>query len=239
MPTSKFYGSLGGLSTEGTRVAVTRETCSEWLWDQTPELWKAIKEHPFLTELEAGELPDEKLLFYFEQNIQYVETVHRTRLIAAAKAPDADTMNLLTKDWTLEPREDQQARLLEAFGGRVHQVPPMAQACRGYTYHLWHNAMLGDTVDWLASFISCPWTYDKIGTHVAGRLDEKRRVEWTEWYGSEEHHALLADLRASLDRLSANLDESRWQELLEKWRIGMRYEWMFWDDAYHMRSWPI
>ena len=64
------------------------DRCSTWMWDRTPELWEAIRKHPFVTELEDGTLPDEKLRFYFEQNIQYVDSVYRTRLIAASKAKD-------------------------------------------------------------------------------------------------------------------------------------------------------
>jgi thiaminase (transcriptional activator TenA) len=214
-------------------------TCSAWLWDQTSDLWEQIRTHPFLVELEAGTLPDEKLRFYFEQNIQYVDSVYRTRLIAAAKAPDRTTFELLTRNWSLEPSQDRQEDLLRAFGGDPDNVPEMAPACRGYTYHMFHQAAEGRTLDWLASFVACPWTYDRIGSHVAGRLGEERREGWMAWYGSQEHHDLLADLLDAVDRLSAGLSEGERAGLLGPWRLGMRYEWMFWDDAYRLRSWPV
>ena len=220
-------------------MVVSRTSCSTWLWEATTGLWEAIRTHPFLVELEAGTLPDHKLRFYFEQNIQYVDSVYRTRLIAAAKAPDRTTFDLLTRQWSLEPSQDRQADLLRAFGGDPDDLPEMAPACRGYTYHMLHNATLGRTVDWLASFVACPWTYDLIGSHVSGRIGEERREDWMEWYGSQEHHDLLADLRAAIDRLSVDLDDDDRAGLLRQWRLGLRYEWMFWDDAYHTRAWPI
>lgn len=215
------------------------ESCSTWLWGEAQDLWEAIRTHPFLTELEAGTLPDSKLKFYFEQNIQYIDSVYKTRLIAAAKTEDRGTFDLLTSDWSLEPSIDRQPRLLGLFGGDADRLPPMAPACQGYTYHMWINAVMGDTADWMASFIACPWTYDLIGTHIVDRLKEERHRDWLWWYGSDEHHELLANLRGSLDRLTADFDESRRAELLRNWRLGLTYEWMFWDDAYHERGWPV
>ncbi len=115
----------------------------------------------------------------------------------------------------------------------------MAPACRAYTYHLWHNALTGRTIDWLASFVACPWTYDLIGEQVSGNIGEERREEWMEFYGSDVHHDLMDDFRSAVDRLSVGLDQEDLDGLLEKWRLGLQYEWMFWDDAYYLRTWPI
>ena len=212
---------------------------AQWFWDNTTDIWEAIETHPFLVDLEAGVLPDEVLRFYFEQNTQYVDAVYKCRLVAASKAPDQATFDLLTRDWNLEPSEDRQGDLLETFGGDRNNVPPMAPACRGYTYHMWYNALNGRTIDWLASFVACPWTYDLIGERISGNIGEERRENWMEFYGSKVHHDLMDDFRSAVDRLSAGLDQEDLDGLLEKWRLGMRYEWMFWDDAYHMRSWPV
>jgi len=214
-------------------------TCSTWLRSQTDDLWTHVLGHPFLRELEAGTLPDSKLRFYFEQNIQYVETVYRTKLIAAAKAPDAETFEVLAGEWSPEPSHDRQASLLRAFGGDPDQSPEMSPACRGYTYHLWHYALNGGALDWLTSLLACPWTYDVIGHQLAALVTEPRRASWMAWYGSNEHHALLGRLLSTVDRLAGNAAESERARLLQIYRLGLRYEWMFWDDAYFERGWPV
>ena len=137
-------------------MAEAGPSCALWMWDNTDDIWTEIQKHPFLVELEAGTLPDEKLRFYFEQNVQYVDAVYRGRLVAASKAPDEETFDLLTRDWNLEPSETRQRDLLEMFGGNRDELPPMSPACRGYTYHMWYNALYGRTIDWLASFVACP-----------------------------------------------------------------------------------
>ncbi len=60
-----------------------------------------------------------------------------------------------------------------------------------------------------------------------------------EFYGSDVHHDLMDDFRSAVDRLSVGLDQEDLDGLLEKWRLGLQYEWMFWDDAYYLRTWPI
>jgi thiaminase/transcriptional activator TenA len=220
-------------------MADRQQGCALWMWENTGDVWAEIQQHPFLVELEAGTLPDEKLRFYFEQNFQYVDEVYKARLVAASKAPDKKTFDLLTRDWNLEPSDDRQGDLLELFGGDRDNLPPMAPACRGYTYHMWYNALNGRTIDWLASFVACPWTYDLIGERISGNIGEERRENWMEYYGSDVHHDLMVDFRDAIDRLSTGFTDDDRDRLLDKWRLGMRYEWMFWDDAYHMRGWPI
>ena len=101
-----------------------RQSCSTWMWDESKDLWDAIRAHPFITELKAGTLPDSKLKFYFEQNIQYIDAVYKTRLVAASKTDDRQTFDLLTRDWSLEPSVDRQPRLLGLFGGDADRLPP-------------------------------------------------------------------------------------------------------------------
>ncbi len=128
---------------------------------------------------------------------------------------------------------------MRAFGGDPENLPEMAPACRGYTYHMWQNVLMGGPLEWLSSFLACPWTYDLIGHSIAGRLTEERRASWMEWYGSDGHHELLLQLQNCVDRLAADCDEQAREQLLRNWRLGLRYEWLFWDDAYHTRGWPV
>src|SRR5262245_40228684 len=61
-------------------------TWTERAYAATEPLWAQIYAHPFLTELAAGTLPDDKLIFYFEQNVHYIDTVVRCRAVAVAKS---------------------------------------------------------------------------------------------------------------------------------------------------------
>ena len=48
----------------------------------------------------------------------------------------------------------------------------------------------------------------------------------------------LAD-RALYERLSAAATEGARARMMDAFKRSSQYEWMFWDDAYHLRGWPV
>src|SRR5580765_6369164 len=125
-------------------------------------MWQRIYEHPFLIELADGSLPDEKLLFYFEQNVHYIDTVVRCRAVAVAKSTSSEV-----RDFFLGPipvfvdELKHQQTMLAKLGGRVNA--PIAPACHGYTRHILTLAWSREPVEYFGAFLPCPWTYDLIG----------------------------------------------------------------------------
>src|SRR4026207_643639 len=95
-------------------------------------LWERILEHPFIAELRAGTLPDEKLIFYFEQNVHYIDTVVRCRAVAVAKSSNPEV-----RDFFLGPipvfvdELKHQQTMVQQLGGRPDA--PIAPTCHGYT----------------------------------------------------------------------------------------------------------
>ena len=73
------------------------EPFSAALWTEAAPIWAAIQRHPFLAELRAGTLPLETFRYYVTQDYHYLEAFARAVATALAKAPDADTLELLAK----------------------------------------------------------------------------------------------------------------------------------------------
>lgn len=213
------------------------EKWTERAYKAGSEIWRRIHQHPFLKELEAGTLPDEKLRFYFEQNTHYIDAVVKARSLAAGKAP-----NLAVRDFCLERGPtgknelQHQLDMLISLGG--HPDAEMAPSCHGYTRHLLTIAHSGETVDLLAAFLPCPWSYDEIGTALEGKLRKPLHVEWMQFYWSREHHELCDRHRTFVDELAADLPQRRWEEMLHNYLISLRYEYRFWEMAYTMEQWP-
>src|SRR5262249_18664014 len=153
------------------------------------ELWRRIHVHPFIEALRDGTLTNRQLAFYFEQNTHYIDAVVRARAVAGAKAPD-----IVTRDFCMERGPSgknelqHQIDLLRPLGGDPTAEP--APACHGYTRHLLTIAFSRDTVDFLAAFLPCPWSYDEIGSSLEGKLSNPVHHEWMQFYWSEGHHDL-------------------------------------------------
>jgi thiaminase/transcriptional activator TenA len=229
---------------------VTTVTFHDVMWESAAEIWDAIHAHPFVRGLMDGTLTESQLRFYFGQNIQYVDVMRRCRWIAAGKAEDEEALEFLTTSPELsEEGLPRQARLLRGFGGDPDNLPERAVGCRGYTQHMLLNATAGSAVDFLTAAGSCPWTYDRIGYDLVDRVGPnpdpgstpgtQARAEWTVRYGSDWHHERTDAMLRLIDQLAARCTDSHRRRLIDNFRTGMRYEWLFWDDAYHERGWPV
>src|SRR5712691_4985301 len=84
---------------------------SEEAWEHTTALRAAIHRLPFNTELAAGTLSPERFRFYILQDAIYLGEYARVLALAAAKAPDAAT--------------------IEAFGHAAVQAIAVEQALHG------------------------------------------------------------------------------------------------------------
>jgi len=200
-------------------------------------LWHEIHEHPFLQALRDDALERSQLAFYFEQNTHYIDAVVRARAIAGAKAPDLETRDFCMERGPSGKNELQhQLNLLETLGGS--STAEQAPACHGYTRHLLTIAYSRETVDLLAAFLPCPWSYDEIGMALEGKLRNPIHVDWMQFYWSPDHHDLVRRHRAIVDRLTADLPLARRRQLLDDYLISLRYEYRFWDMAYRCQRWP-
>jgi thiaminase/transcriptional activator TenA len=200
-------------------------------------LWACIFEHPFIQELRAGTLPDAKLRFYFEQNVSYIAAVRQFRAVAAAKAPN-ERVYAFCVNPAGPPGHDEllhQRQMLTDLGGDAHA--PMAPACYGYTRHLLSIAWAKPTVDLLAAFLACPWSYDEIGQLLKNALSKDTHRDWMAFYASPWHNEFCANYRELVDELAADLSPERRADLLRGFVTSSKYEFWFWDMAYKLETW--
>ena len=200
-------------------------------------VWERIFAHPFLQELRAGTLPDAALRFYFEQNVSYIAAVRRFRAVAAAKAPNDRTYTFCVTP-AGPPGHDElqhQYAMLARLGGDPNAS--MAPACYGYTRHLLTIAWSRPTVDLLAAFLACPWSYDEIGPLLMGALKQESHREWWAFYASRWHNDFCAEYRDVVNELAEELSPEDRSQLLQGFVTSSKYEYWFWEMAYTCESW--
>ena len=172
---------------------------TQHMYDETSQLWERIYRHPFLQDLAAGELSDERLAFYFEQNTHYIDNVVRCRSLATAKAQDEEErLFFLGRTSMVVDELEHQKQMLKAVGG--DPAAPMAPTCHAYTRHNLSLAWSKLPVEYLGSFLPCPWTYDEIGIQLRSASLQPETAEWWEFYMSEEHNELCTNYRAYVDK---------------------------------------
>lgn len=211
---------------------------TQHMYEVTRPLWERIYEHPFLKGLADGSLSEDRLRFYFEQNIRYIEAVIRCRSLATAKAQNAEIRDFFLQRTDMVVDEfHHQEQMLSALGGRLDA--PIAPTCYAYTTHLLNIAWSRDPVEYLGTFLPCPWSYDEIGRRLSTVALRGVAAEWWEFYMSTEHNELCDRYRGFVDKYADDLSDERRQQMLVTFRIGLNYEYLFWDMAYNQEQWPL
>jgi thiaminase/transcriptional activator TenA len=218
-------------------------TLTERLHQAAAPIWQKTLAHPFVTGLGAGTLPLENFRFYMCQDYVFLIEYSRLLALATAKAPDLDTMgrfaNLLDATLNREMALHREFAAQCGISASALAATQAAPTTRAYTNHLIRIAALGNLAETVAALLPCQWGYCEIGQTLARRGKPAAMPfygQWIDMYASPEFAALATWLREVLDILTGTASEER---LAEIFRASARYEYLFWEMAYRLESWPV
>jgi thiaminase/transcriptional activator TenA len=217
---------------------------SERLRAASEEIWRAQHEHPFVRGIGDGSLEEKLFRFWIRQDYVFLIEYARLLALAAARAPDLDTMTRFaelvheTLHDEMELHRSYSAELGISTTELEREVP--APTTRGYTDFLLRTAAVGDFADLLAALLPCMWGFNEIGLRLAQRGAPVHRgyAEWIKMYSSAEFTALVDWLRRLTDRIGAGLPSGYQDRLREIFLASSRYELAFWEMAWTQQTWP-
>jgi thiaminase/transcriptional activator TenA len=218
---------------------------SELVLQRAQPVWQAILAHPFLRELSDGTLPVETFRFYLQQDWLYIQERVGEWAILAGRCREPDIRRALLEILDQVARMEPAAVHLKnapALGIDLQHVTWEFNAANwAYTRHEQAAIHGGTTVEGLAALLPCPLVYQFVGEHLmqSGLPRNPIYADWITFYGSglgDPRRQLLLDL---YDRLAAGADEAVLARCSQNFLISSRYEWQFWDAAYHRQTWPV
>ena len=201
---------------------------------------------PFLNELTAGTLPEEKFAFYLVQDSHYLRHYSKVLAMLAAKAPFPNITQTMS-------RAADMALFVE---GALHEVflsnlsPSLAgiretgpsPTCSAYTDMLTSRAHAAPYEVAFAAALPCYTVYCEVGRHIVGldlELEQHPYAKWIQTYGGTDFEDATARAVAHLDRLAATASEGVRAQMYDAFDQAARMEWMFWDSAYNLQQWPV
>ena len=208
-------------------------------------IFEAIFHHPMVVELCAGTLPEQKWAYYLGQDYQYLRDFKQAMGLALVQVDtpreifewieriaglaDLEAKRHLTWARRLGLSEDD---LLAA------EPDPMALVYRQHMLLAAHRS-LGEL---FAALVPCPATYMEIADRAVDRIpDHPIYGEWVRSYSYLNPE--IAERRPwwgrTLDRLAEDASPRELARMRTNFLRSCKYEWMFWDMAYHMRGWPV
>jgi thiaminase/transcriptional activator TenA len=208
------------------------------------DIWQAQHMHPFVRGIGTATVDREQFKHWVRQDYLFLIEYGRLLALAAARAPDLDTMRRfadLTQS-TLGTEMDLHRSYAADFGisDAELEAEAMSPTTRAYTDFLLRSAAVGDYVELVAALLPCMWGFSEIGRELerAGVPADPLCAKWIEMYASEDFAALADWCRDLLDDLAEHLPAQEQERLAEVFLTSSRYELKFWDMARDLERWP-
>lgn len=229
-------GSPGGSSPESFSAHLRRLAES---------VWQAQREHPFVRGIGDGSLDLERFRHWVRQDYRFLVEYCRLFGLAAARAPDLETLVRFAD--LLQATARTEMDLHRAYASELGIAPaalerePMAPTTRAYTDFLVRVAATGDFAELAAALLPCMWGFSEIGQRLAaqGLPAEPRYAKWVRMYADTEFATLAGWCRELVDRLAAGADDATRRRMEESFLTSSRYEYLFWEMAWRLETWPV
>jgi thiaminase/transcriptional activator TenA len=208
---------------------------SQRLREDAAELWKKLFVHPFVVEIYEGVLPIEKFKFYVLQDYNYLVTTIKDFSILASKAPSAKALREIIGVAHLEATGQFKSyeNLLKRLGYQIEDAEKIETPLisTSYTSFLLATSLLSSFGEGLAAVLPCFWSYAEIAEFHREKLRGNKNTLYLDWasvYFTKPYLELVERLKRLLD--SAPIGD--YEKLKEKFLLGSKYEYWFWNAAY-------
>jgi thiaminase/transcriptional activator TenA len=211
---------------------------------ETAELRAAIHALPFNRELAQGTLRRDRFQHYLIQDALYLNDYARILALLAAKAPlAADIVQFAQAAGRAILFEQAMHRsYLAEFGIDAERVraTPASPTGIAYTGFMFAEAASGGFETLLAAVLPCFSIYAEVGgaIHAQAAKGNPFRL-WIDTYAAEEFQHAVTAAEAVADRVAASSAPALRRKMLGRFRRSVEFEWMFWDAAYRLESWPL
>lgn len=224
--------------------------------DATEEIWENCHRHPFVQGIADGSLDHDKFCFYMLQDYVYLFDYARVFAIGVAKAKDPEVMRIFANyvqqimSGEMDIHRGYMKRLGISPEDAERTVPSLDNL--SYTSYMIRIAYDDGAAEAAAAILSCALSYEAIAERMVaehpgtparpgidarpGAADHPFYGEWVQGYASPGYHAANLELIDLTERLAEGLDEARLQHLIDVFVNCSRYELLFWDMAWEMRS---
>ena len=227
----------------GLLVEPQVRTFTDELWEENLDIYQEILDHSFLTGLSEGTLRQEAFSFYMIQDAHYLREFARALSITASKAPREEWATLLNRHAvdTLVYEKTLHESVFGEYGISTEQVAHAdpAPAAFAYTNFLVVTAYSRPFAESLAALLPCYWIYWEVGKELKKKGSKDPLYQrWIDAYSSEEYGDSVKAILEIVNQSSGSASRDEIQKMKEHFRRSARYEWMFWESAYQLQTWP-
>lgn len=220
-------------------------TFSERLFNKVKPIWEKNHQHPFVQGIGHGNLEKSKFRFYMVQDYLYLIDYSKLFALGAVKAQDVKTMGEFAKllDSTINVEMSLHRDYAKKFDISLEELESSkpAPVTLAYTHYMLHVSQNGTLAELVSALLPCMWSYWEIGkdlSKIPGSMEHEFYGEWVKMYASDDFGQLSIWLIELINKLAEGKSEAELNHLEEIFLNTSRFEYMFWDMAYHEEMWP-
>jgi thiaminase/transcriptional activator TenA len=217
---------------------------SRQAWDQNVHRYEIIRTMPFNAQLAAGTLSEARFTRYITQDAHYLIGFGRALALAAAKAPSPDRIVQFAKaaEVAIVVERALHGSFFEQFGitSEVFAETPLSPACHHYVSYLLATAYAEPYEMLLGALLPCFWIYAEVGRDIHARSGPGNPYRaWIDTYAGEEFHSAVRAVIAATDEVAESASPVLRRRMHAAFSRAVQLEWMFWDSAFQLESWPV
>ena len=213
---------------------------TDYLFEESREIFDEYLEHPFLKEIGEGTLDKEKFKEYLIQDYLYLKEYAKVFCVGVIKAESMDEMRFFYNSikGTMEDETAVHIKYLEGFNVSTEKAEnsKIKLINTSYTSYMLGQALTGDIYDIIAAVLPCTWSYSYIGKKLLGKYKNKLEnnfyKEWIEMYACEEYDEFTELWINYTNEKCKDLSKEKKEKLKDIFIKSCIYEMQFWDMAY-------
>ncbi|GLB53254.1 aminopyrimidine aminohydrolase [Neptunitalea chrysea] len=214
---------------------------SEHAWETIQPIYNKIVEHPFITELKEGTLPEEKFAYYIQQDALYLANFGKVLSGIASKLSDAEHIQdfLGFSTGTIMVEKALHKTFIQSFS--VNISTEKSPSCMLYTNYLQTQLAAHPLEVAIAAVLPCFWIYKEVGDYILATqtATNNKYQTWIDTYGGEEFANSVTKAIEISDYIALKTTKDIQKQMLDAFTTASKMEWLFWDSAYQLESWRI
>jgi len=222
----------------------THKTFSHDAWNKNARIYEIIRTMPFNAALAAGTLSEARFKHYIVQDAHYLIGFGRALALAGAKAPSPDRIVQFAKSaaGAIVVERALHGSFFQQYGisAQAFAQTPLSPACHHYVSYLLATAYAEPYEVLLGALLPCFWIYAEVGRDIHDRAAAANPYQaWIDTYSGEEFHNAVSAMIAATDEAAETASSSSRERMHAAFVRATQLEWMFWDSAFRLETWPV
>jgi thiaminase/transcriptional activator TenA len=209
--------------------------------------WEASFNHPFVQSLIDGTLSEERFRFYQMQDARYLEAYADVCSILSTRfsKPSEKLWFIEGAKLALVVEQELHSEYGKELGYTAQDIASLELTPnnRAYQNHMISLATRGSLLEALAALAPCPWLYSDIGIGIEEKVgvipSEHPYGRWLATYTDPAFRTYTDEMLAFLEYEAGQHGAEYHERAMRAFDLSVRYEWLFWDQAWNGQDWSI